>query len=854
MQEENMNGNISRSVLLLATLIAGPFIQAQPPASKAIVAAAACTQPATPAGPLRLVTDDARLLPVRHGEGAASVSVVNTSDSPVSLDLAPQLATECTSNAVLSSAKLTISAPEQVKTLAPHATVSFQVAVTGVTDASIAQTTIENAGVPIGSLTLVELDAPLNVAVAANGTADKPLDYSYNQPITLSLTNGDPIPYHLGWQFLIEGNVISQGVLNLPANATELIPLKESCIDNSKPSFCKGYSIIDPIHPTVKTGVLRLSLVAPGPVPEGILPTRSVPVTLVMRLVGPTISLLLSYGYAALVLLLGGLLSFLASSVLPVMQRKGDLRAQLQAIANRTSTVSIRVDSYLRVLLRLERKRIEASIAAASPWVPSSNDPLTHVAIAMDVLGKRLTAAERLDELRRKHDQISGSAPPSVIDSIDVVLENAAEQLHSTMLTDAELVAANEYLAKAQGMLDLLDDSAAVAKLIASNMVALKTRLGVFPLSFYDDLRAALPGLFAILDRGFEDPQNIVRPMFFAIDHGIAAIHLLLDYAMVRVTVPSTPTQLPALAPNADSTWAVPQAALVSPQACSELGHASRKRLLDRQCTLFELLGTLSWLALREAALLVQEMREDTYEEDVLAEITKPGQAEIAIDTQRTRPLLPIFFSIAFKDLRFNNAAALRRLVCHWCFPDGMHELSWNVCHYFTGQERAPATAPQACDPLPVPPPAPIAAPQDGRKLSWLVFRRHHRRPPLQHVVIYAAISGRRMQQSEELPVPPLRTTIVVQKMKRGDRARLVAEVLRFSIAFGIALAGLLSGALDQLSKLDFIPATIAILALGFGANSIKNLLTQPAPPAVPATIPIAAPAVKQAPGGPGNS
>jgi hypothetical protein len=341
--------------------------------------------------------------------------------------------------------------------------------------------------------------------------------------------------------------------------------------------------------------------------------------------------------------------------------------------------------------------------------------------------------------------------------------------------------------------------------------------------------------------------------MFFSIDHGIAAIHLLLDYAMVRVSVPSSPSHVPQPAADADSAWAAPQAALVSPEACAQLGNASRKRLLDRQCTLFELLGTLSWLALREAALLVQEMREDIYEEDVLAEITKPGQAEIAIDTQRTRPLLPIFFSIGFKDPRFNNAAALRRLVCHWCFPDNMHELSWNVCHYFSGQERVPATPPQACDPQSPPAPAPVAAPQDAPRLRWLPFRRRYRRPLLQHFVIYAAISGRRNQESQELPVPPLRTTIVVQKTKRADQARLVAEVLRFSIAFGIALAGLLSGALDQLSKLDFIPATIAILALGFGANSIKNLLTQPALPPLAAPGATAAPAVKQALLDPGN-
>ena len=64
---------------------------------------------------------------------------------------------------------------------------------------------------------------------------------------------------------------------------------------------------------------------------------------------------------------------------------------------------------------------------------------------------------------------------------------------------------------------------------------------------------------------------------------------------------------------------------------------------------------------------------------------------------------------------------------------------------------------------------------------------------------------------------------------RQTDReySRLFAEGLRFFIAFGVALAGLLSGALEQLSKLDFLPATLAILALGFGADSVKNLLTQ---------------------------
>jgi len=42
-----------------------------------------------------------------------------------------------------------------------------------------------------------------------------------------------------------------------------------------------------------------------------------------------------------------------------------------------------------------------------------------------------------------------------------------------------------------------------------------------------------------------------------------------------------------------------------------------------------------------------------------------------------------------------------------------------------------------------------------------------------------------------------------------------------------IALLGLIAGAKDQLLKLDVVPAMIAIFLIGFGADQIKNLLTQ---------------------------
>ena len=836
----------SSAVLFLASLIFFGTVpaQADPPANPP-----ACA-PVSALGSLQLAPTSP-VLALRRGSGIAFITLINKGPDPAPLDLAASPVVECSSSTVITQAKAEVSLPDQAKSVASGASVNIRLSITGVTEASLGREVITNGGVPVGSVRIVEIDAPLNLTVAANGTSDKPLDYSYGEPVTLALRNGDSEPYHLLWEFLVDGQTFSSGLLDIPANGLAYIHLKDACGRHSAQAFCKGYSVVDPVHPTVKTGGLQLSLIADGSLPSGLLPTRTLPITLLMRRVGPTTSDVLSYGYAALILLLGGLLSFLGSSVLPIMQRKADLRTQVQDLANRTSTVSVRVDSYLRVLLRLERKRIESAITGASAWLPTSTDPLNHVPVFIDTLSRRLAAAERLDELRRKHDQISGSAPPSVTDAIDVTLQTAAEQLHSAALTDEELAAASASLDKAQAALNQLDDSIALARLIAGNLMALRTRLTAFPVEYYSDLQAALPGLFVILDpaRGFDDPKNIVRPMFFAIDHGIAAIHLLLDYAMVRVTIPNLPTASSAPPPGSTPAQPVPNSVIVSPELCSELGANARKRLLERQCTLFELLGTLSWLALREATLLIQEMREDTYQDDILAEITKPGQAEIAIETQRTRPLLPIFFSIVFKDSRFNNAAALRRLVCHWSFPDGLQELSWKVCHYFTGRERMPAIPPS----LPSQPGQPVPPEAFGEenhrlvgsRFSW--FGRRPHRLPLRHFVIYAAISGRRTEEPKEVPVPPLHTTILLERTAHPDKARFVAEILRFLIAFGVALAGLLSGALDQLSKLDFISATLAILALGFGANSIKNLLTPPAPPAPPPAR-ISAPAAKVAP------
>jgi hypothetical protein len=240
-------------------------------------------------------------------------------------------------------------------------------------------------------------------------------------------------------------------------------------------------------------------------------------------------------------------------------------------------------------------------------------------------------------------------------------------------------------------------------------------------------------------------------------------------------------------------TTAVPGTGNGSPQS-------ARDRLNSRHDEVVALLGTLSWPSLRDLRTLVQEMRENVYERDVLEEIAKPGQAEIALDPQTVRRLAPVLFSVKFKDPRFRNSAALRRLVCKWEFPSYLVEQQWKVVHFFQGNEKG----------------------RDEEPAVQVSLRVESQKP----VATNSSADGK-------VAVMPLRSllsrSIEIQKSEQAFYMRGFAESLRFSIAIGVALAALFAGALQQLDKLDFLPAMIAVLALGFGADTVKNLLTQTA-------------------------
>jgi hypothetical protein len=741
---------------------------------------------------LKIVSTEPVIL--RDGTGAARFIITNQGKAPLPLNLTSGTFTDQTSHAKVAAPKVTFEMeagggklPAQI---ASGQSLQLVANVINLAGSSAADAKVYNQNAEVGTLTAVAADIPLNVTLDSDGTPDKRLAFAYGLPAVITLKNGSKEFLTIDWRFLIDGKDQKDPNDHKPVDTVTMVPNGHSRIV-VRPHL-DIYSWKDSVRPSARSGLLLLRLHNPSGVPRELLPSQAVPVSLTMLRRGPDTTGALFALYVMFFLLVGGMLSLLGSSVLPNMLKKVSLRKQIGDLANRTSGVSTRVDSYLRVLLRLERKKIDFALDEVGPFSLSTLERFDDVILAIDRLSKRLTVAERLDEMWGRFEDACTTAPPSITDEIDKILHLASHRLHSFALSDDDVNAANAYLDKANASLAMLDDQDAQAKLIAANFKQLKDRLTSFPESYYQDLKVALPGIFGVLDSPFGDPKNIFRPMFFAVDHAIAATQVALDYSMVRATVPTIDTP-----------------------SCFASGKTAKERLLQRECELINLLGTISWKSLRAATILVQQMREGIYEEDVLVEIAKKranGEKPVRVvyDTLKARPFRPIYFSISFDDPRFKGAAALNGLGFRWSFPGDLIEEGPKVCHYFQGDEHHGTR--------------PVEEDQEAAKPKSKGFRRKGRNSSVACKIPVAITvhSQRNMDASDTVA-----GVIELARSKPHRSSRAFAESVRFLIAFGVALAGLEAGALDQLAKLDFLPATIAVIALGFGADSIKNLLTQ---------------------------
>lgn len=737
-----------------------------------------CAWAAVAAAQLRLESIQPVML--RLGAGSAPATLVNAGAAPAPLSLQAGRFTDDTSQSQLGRSTVVFTSASGAPLpgfVAPGARVRVVIHVSGVTDTGTAHAPVLNQGGEVGRIEVVAADAPMDVTVNGPGSPDHPLALFRGGASELTLRNNDAIAYTLDWSLQIGGGQAQSGELELAPHGTSGITLLPGG---------DLYSWTDAIHPSFQAAHLTLAMQGPPEVSPNMMPSRTLPVALTLRSLSHGWTTFWSYVFVVVLLLIGGLLSLAGSSILPRVLRKNAMRRELDELAGRIKDVNAgeRLDSYLRALLSVGQKRVRLLLKRTHTFSPVAAEALDGCAADIERLRRRLKLTEQLDGLQRKLNEAAVGAPPSAVDGIYMRLQAALVHLRSFAFTEDEVHAAGRALDAEETALAALDDADAQARAIAANFRDLKGRQKFVPVSYYADLKAAVPGLFDLTAQPFDDFRNIPHRMMFAIDFGISAIQAAFDFAMLRASAPPG-----RISPDTGG-------------GSRGITQNARDRMAARQPEFVALLRTLSWASVHEMRSLLKQMRENVYEEDLLAAINATGQAEIARYPQSVRPWRLVRFFLHFKDARLNDTEALRRLSCKWEFPGEAVVEGSQACHFFHKGGKPEEGDWESMG-------VPVSVRIESRESSVVAGRK-----PVAH---RGAHPGRNL----------LSSGIMLEKADRPSYSPVYAEGARFLIALGVALAALLAGVLGQIDRMGFAPAAIAILLIGFGADTVKNLLAQ---------------------------
>jgi hypothetical protein len=206
------------------------------------------------------------------------------------------------------------------------------------------------------------------------------------------------------------------------------------------------------------------------------------------------------------------------------------------------------------------------------------------------------------------------------------------------------------------------------------------------------------------------------------------------------------------------------------------------KRYEQAQTSLVQLLSRESCEALKTAGVIIRQWHEGIFLDDVAEAIRKK---DVSIETRS--PVLtandPVQLKVSFARAEFNQSAARQEIQCLWDFDDAFAERGWEVSHYF-------------------------AKPRDYNvKVSFRDWSGS-----------YVSDANGTIYCTKSLHVRP--------KPKR-KLDRTITEVVKFAIVLVATLVGLITGAREQVLKLDVAAAIVAVFLVGFSADTVKNLLTE---------------------------
>jgi hypothetical protein len=580
----------------------------------------------------------------------------------------------------------------------------------------------------------------------------------------VTILNNDGMNYSFTWELVTRGKINpGQPDVTVPANGSARIDLSGA---TPPVSWLAAGTLKDDVVDS--TLVLHPQLA----VQEGVPPQspKNLPVKLRLRYYTAAPQEIWEFFWTFLFLLLGALASLAARSFIPNAVGAIKLRRQLWQMEAKRTGMGDGVDSKWRVLLAHDIQTCRDGLYDF-PWVfPAFAARLTELQGQADMISQWVDVAYGVGIVHDQGDPLlqNGLMPPSVLELIRRNWEAALQPIESGMTNADELQGMRAALKVAQDLIAAVRNRAPIPALDA----IIQQREKRLTQAVTTDLTTRFPEFAGLLS---QVARNVVAPLdpelYVARDMLSRKAELLLEFSelLVRLGAGAMAAQVGGgNAPMSDT----------------------RTRLLAGFPRLETYIAPDSDQSLQKARLFLTEMRQDFYTGALTDAVKSPAALRIHVDPSPIETGVPVHFSLRFVRDELNDIAAVQEWSCHWNFDDGSpEERGWDTYHRFR-RAGNPSVSVSIVD-------------LQGNAVAVAV--------PIVQVF------------------PVTAPAVVRRKLFRLPRLTPEAkiEAAHLAIVLGVALFGVFAAARTQIESLSTFSATATLVGLGFGADTLKNLIAQ---------------------------
>ena len=687
-------------------------------------------------------------------------------------------------------AKAVIGAPNDKGTetyrldLDPDQRRELRVTASGTWDAGFA-----TAPLCIDNQMLVELRAklsrvPFNVKPSTPGTTTTPVVARFDEnqaELAFRVENSDALNYPVIYRLELDGHEITPPLGSLvPASGSS-----ELKVDVPSELFPDCASAL--AKQRVLSGVLKIALDDTYEAPTAA-PPRTFPVVVALERRPEWVRAFWSGALAFFLLTLGGVVSLYLNHGIPNAFRRFGIDRKLDPLAARTKRLSNFIHPQIRIDLRVRRLELSQRARSERIFYPAANEVLEGVATDVDMLEKRVDLASRIDDRIQVVRRMGADGPPELLGALLRRLRHLTRALLPVAPGEQAFQSVEDGLKATDAEIAKIEtDDVTLRSAHIEKGNALCKSVGqkwdkLFPAGADE---STWPRWAKALHDAMGAFVTHARICFATADDEHQEESLAsLDTAVAKLSIIATYIRV------CECASAEQNARFDLPDAEYQKDDAT---VPTQRQIFFDCLSGSSMQALEQARHLIRAAEQGIFVRELVEQI-EGRKYRIEVSPQSVAPYELTSFRVVFLEPKFNDAAARDRLECVWTFLHGAHartETSWATSQFFTQLKKNPVSVsfcrgPYRFSPKPLP---------------------------------------------KDVPDPLQKVDIEVRPLSRKEmRHRTKLEVVQLAVTIVITMVALLSGAQEQLNKLDTFAGIAAVFAIGFGADIVKNLIARRTP------------------------